>query len=98
MSKGKLPCVYILASKRNGTLYAGVTGDLAKRVWEHKTDAVDGFAKKYQVHTLVYFEVCDDMMSAIAREKHLKKWSRDWKIKLIEERNPDRHDLYSEIV
>jgi putative endonuclease len=90
--------VYILASKRNGTLYTGVTSDLAKRIWEHRTEVVDGFTKKYQVHTLVYFEVCEDMMSAITREKQLKKWSRDWKVRLIEKRNPEWRDLYCEIV
>ena len=98
MRKNKSACVYMLASKRNGTLYTGVTSDLAKRIWEHRTDVVDGLTKKYQVHTLVYFEVCEDMMSAITREKQLKRWSRDWKVRLIEKRKPEWRDLYSEIV
>ena len=71
-------CVYMLASKRNGTLYVGVTSDLIKRVWEHKEDFVEGFTKKYRVHTLVWFEMHEDMMSAIAREKALKEWKRAW--------------------
>ena len=73
----RLPCVYILASKRNGTLYIGVTSDLIKRVWEHQNDLVDGFTKEYGVHLLVYFEMLEDMASAIQREKQLKKWNRD---------------------
>ena len=90
----KQPCVYILASQRNGTLYIGVTSDLIKRVWEHKNNCVEGFTKKYGVHQLVYFEFHDDMVSAITREKQLKKWKRDWKLRLIEEQNPDWKDLY----
>jgi putative endonuclease len=82
------PAVYILASKRNGTLYIGVTSDLQKRNWEHKNDLVDGFTKKYGVHRLVYYELHGDMVSAIAREKQLKKWNRAWKLELIEEQNP----------
>lgn len=93
----KQPCVYILASQRNGTLYIGVTSDLVKRVWEHKHDMADGFTKKYGIHTLVYFEQCDDMVAAIAREKQLKKWNRDWKIELIESMNPEWSDLWEEI-
>ncbi len=85
---------YILASKKNGTLYIGVTSDLIKRVWEHKEDQADGFTKKYGVHTLVHFEVFDDIKSAIEREKQLKRWHRLWKINLIEEHNPDWKDLY----
>ena len=80
--------VYILASKKNGTLYVGVTSDLIKRVFEHKNDFVAGFTKKFQVHGLVYFEVSDSVESAIAREKQLKKWHRDWKIRLIEKGKP----------
>jgi putative endonuclease len=72
----KQPAVYILASGKNGTLYTGVTSSLVKRVWEHKQDLVDGFTKKYQVHYLVYYELCDDMLSAIAREKQIKAGSR----------------------
>ncbi|MBK9160011.1 MAG: GIY-YIG nuclease family protein [Nitrosomonadales bacterium] len=93
----KQPCVYILASQRNGTLYIGVTGDLVKRVWEHKNDLADGFTKKYDVHSLVYFEQCDDMVAAIAREKQLKKWNRAWKVELIESTNPEWRDLWEEI-
>lgn len=90
----KQPVVYILARKRNGTLYIGVTSNLAKRVWEHKNDLVEGFTKKYGVHSLVYFEQFGDMVSAIAREKQLKKWNRAWKIRLIENENPEWKDLY----
>lgn len=93
----KQPCVYILASQRNGTLYIGVTSDLVKRVWEHKHDMADGFTKKYGIHTLVYFEQCDDMVAAIAREKQLKKWNRDWKVELIESMNPEWSNLWEEI-
>jgi len=94
----KQPCVYLLASRRNGTLYAGVTSDLVKRIWEHKNDAVDGFTKKYGVHTLVWYEQHASMASAIAREKAIKEWKRPWKLKLIEESNPDWRDLYREIL
>ncbi len=92
------PAVYILASKRNGTLYIGVTSDLMKRVWEHKQDMVEGFTRKYEVHTLVYFEQHDEMAEAIRREKQLKKWNRAWKIELIEKINPHWRDLWPEIV
>jgi putative endonuclease len=92
------PCVYILASQRNGTLYVGVTSDLVKRIWEHKSDAVDGFTRKYGVHDLVYYELHADMLAAIAREKQLKKWNRTWKIELIETGNPEWRDLWEEIV
>ena len=77
----KQPAVYILASRRNGTLYIGVTSNLVQRVWQHKQDLVEGFTKKYQVHTLVYYEQHGDMVTAITREKQLKKWNRAWKIK-----------------
>ena len=90
----KLPCVYVLASKRNGTLYVGVTTDLVKRVYEHKNDLADGFTKKYQVHMLVYFETHEDISTAITREKQIKKWNRTWKIELIEQQNPEWQDLY----
>ncbi|MBX3648438.1 MAG: GIY-YIG nuclease family protein [Rhodocyclaceae bacterium] len=92
------PCVYILASKRNGTLYIGVTSDLVKRVWEHQNDLVEGFTKKYAVHRLVYYEMLENMESAIQREKQLKKWNRDWKIDLIEKDNPEWHDLYDSLI
>ena len=88
--------VYILASKRNGTLYVGFTSDLIKRVFEHKNDLVEGFTKKYGVHQLVYYEQTEDVKSAIQREKQLKKWNRSWKIELIEKMNPEWKDLYDE--
>ena len=94
----KQPSVYILASRRNGTLYVGVTSDLAQRVWQHKNDVVEGFSKAYGVHLLVYYELHEDMESAIIREKRLKKWNREWKLRLIEEKNPDWHDLYESIL
>ena len=94
----RLPCVYILASQRNGTLYAGVTSDLIRRVWEHKNDLTDGFTKRYGVHTLVWYEVHDNMESAIRREKAIKKWRRTWKITLIEQLNALWQDLYEELV
>ena len=94
----KEPGVYILASKRNGTLYIGVTSDLPKRVWEHKNDWVEGFTKRYRVHHLVYYEVHESMESAISREKQIKKWKRIWKLDLIEKQNPDWRDLWEEIL
>ncbi|QUT06139.1 GIY-YIG nuclease family protein [Sphingobium phenoxybenzoativorans] len=87
------PCVYILASKRNGTLYTGVTSDLIKRLHEHRTNAVPGFALKYNVKLLMWFETHDTMEEAIIREKRIKEWKRQWKIQLIEERNPHWSDL-----
>ena len=93
----KQPAVYILASKRNGTLYIGVTSDLQKRTWEHKSDFVEGFTKKYGIHRLVYYELHQDMSSAITREKQLKKWNRAWKLELIEGQNPDWIDLWKRI-
>ena len=92
------PAVYILASKRNGTLYVGVTGDLVTRVWQHSSDAVDGFTKRYRVHNLVYYELHDDMINAITREKQIKKWNRAWKIELIEKNNPTWMDLWPTII
>jgi putative endonuclease len=90
--------VYILASKRNGTLYTGVTSDLIQRVWQHKHDMVEGFTKKYGVKKLVYYEVHDNAESAVTREKRIKKWRRKWKLRLIEEKNPQWTDLHDEIV
>ncbi len=90
--------VYLLASKRNGTLYLGVTNDIVRRVHEHKLKAVDGFTTQYGVDKLVWFEIYDDVLTAIAREKELKKWRRSWKIRLIEENNAEWTDLYPEIV
>jgi putative endonuclease len=89
---------YILASKRNGTLYTGVTSDLIQRVWQHEQDLVEGFTKKYRVKKLVYYEVHDNAESAITREKQIKKWRRKWKLRLIEEKNPQWKNLYDEIV
>jgi len=86
--------VYVLASRRNGALYIGVTSDLLKRVWMHKHDVTEGFTKRYGVHRLVYFEEYDDIRDAITREKRLKKWNRAWKLRLIEEANPTWDDLY----
>ena len=94
----KQPCVYILASAKYGTLYIGVTSDLIKRVWEHKSDAAQGFTKAYGVHTLIWFEQHETMASAIAREKTLKAWKRDWKLNLIEASNPAWRDLYTELI
>lgn len=90
--------VYILASKRNGTLYIGVTSELIKRAYEHKNDFVEGFTKEYGVHNLVYFEETTDVESAIKREKQLKTWKRNWKLELIESKNPQWKDLYFEII
>jgi len=92
------PAVYILASRQNGTLYIGVTSDLAGRVWTHKNEVIEGFTKKYRIHRLVYYEMHPDMPSAITREKQLKKWNRAWKLELIEEKNPDWNDLWDKIV
>jgi putative endonuclease len=89
--------VYILSSKRNGALYIGVTSDLAQRVWQHKNKMVEGFTLKYNVDKLVYCEPFADAESAIAREKQMKKWKRNWKVRLIEEGNPEWKDLYEEI-
>ena len=94
----KQPAVYILASKRNDTLYIGVTNDLPKRAWEHKNDVVEGFTKRYSVHRLVYYELHEDMESAIRREKHMKKWNRAWKLELIEKQNPDWRDVWEGIL
>ena len=94
----KLPAVYILASRKHGTLYVGVTSNLIKRIWQHKNDLVDGFTKKYRVHLLVYYELHSDMEQAIIREKQLKHWNRAWKIRLIEGLNPCWDDLYESIL
>ena len=90
----RVPCVYILASKPDGTLYTGVTTSLVQRVWQQKNDLVEGFTKRYGVHTLVWYEVHDSIGSAIQREKALKKWKRAWKIRLITKMNPTWADLY----
>ncbi|MCX5916375.1 MAG: GIY-YIG nuclease family protein [Deltaproteobacteria bacterium] len=94
----KFPCVYILASQRNGTLYVGVTSDLVKRVWEHKNELVEGFTKQYGVHMLVWYEPHDTMESAIQREKGIKKWNRSWKLALVEKSNPSWKDLFDHLI
>jgi putative endonuclease len=94
----KQSAIYILANRRNGTLYVGVTSNLIKRVWEHKTDQVQGFTSKYDVHLLVYYEILDSMDAAIAREKQLKAGSRTRKLRLIESVNPEWRDLYPSLV
>ena len=94
----KQPCVYLLASERNGTLYVGVTSNLVKRIWEHKENLADGFTKKYAINLLVWYEVHETMESAISREKAIKEWKRLWKLRLIEEMNPEWKDLYDQIV
>lgn len=93
----KNPAVYILATIPRGTLYTGVTSDLRKRVWEHKNGSVGGFSGHYKVHLLVYFELHRDMISAIRREKQIKKWNRAWKIELIEQHNPEWKDLWVDL-
>ena len=89
--------VYILASKRNGTLYIGVTNDLARRVWEHREGMIDGFTKKYGVNRLVHYETFSDIHDAIHRETRLKKWNRQWKIDLIQKENVEWQDLYQSV-
>jgi len=89
--------VYMMASKKNGTLYIGVTSILKQRVWQHKNDVYEGFTKKYRVHCLVWYELTDHIGSAIRLEKQMKKWRRQWKIHLIEERNPNWDDLFGEL-
>jgi putative endonuclease len=90
--------VYILSSKRNGTLYIGVTNNLVRRVYEHKNDLVEGFTNSNRIHRLVYFEECTGVREAILREKQLKKWNRSWKLRIIEEKNPEWKDLYFELL
>ena len=94
----KQPAVYILANKRNGTLYVGVTSDLIKRIWQHKNNVVKGFTERYSIHQLVWYELHETMESAIRKEKMLKNWKRVWKLELIERSNPNWHDLYGTIV
>lgn len=89
--------VYLTAGKKHGTLYLGVTNDLVRRIYEHKSKTVPGFTSRYGVTRLVWFEIYDDPTTAIAREKDIKKWRRDWKIRLIEEDNPEWLDLYASI-
>ncbi len=90
--------VYILANRRNGTLYIGVTSDLVRRVYDHKHGSVEGFSKKYKTHNLVYYEVHERIEEAILREKQMKKWKRQWKLRAIESQNPDWEDLYGGIL
>ncbi len=89
--------IYILASRRNGTLYIGVTNNLIKRIGEHRDDVTGGFTKRYKVHNLVYFEHTNDIRAALEREKRVKAWKRAWKIRLIEELNPEWKDLYDDL-
>ena len=96
--RDRLYYVYILASRRNGTLYIGVSNDIMRRTWEHRNDLVAGFTKKYGVHILVWYEIYDDIDAAIAREKRLKRWNRDWKIALIEKTNSGWNDLYERLI
>jgi len=94
----RIPCVYILASARNGTLYIGVTSDLVQRVWQHRNGLVASFTRRHRIHTLVWHEVHETMDAAIAREKSLKEWKRAWKLALIEDANPYWHDLYPQLI
>ncbi|MGZ8251930.1 MAG: GIY-YIG nuclease family protein [Methylophilaceae bacterium] len=94
----KQPCVYILSNKVRGTLYVGVTSDLIQRIWQHKQKLVDGFTKQHDLQMLVYYEMHEDMLAAITREKQLKKWNRAWKIELIENMNHDWQDLYLSLI
>ncbi len=93
----KQTCVYILTNKKEGVLYVGVTSNLVQRIWQHKSNQVEGFTQKYNAHALVYYELYEDMEQAITREKQLKKWNRDWKIRLIEKDNSNWNDLWVEI-
>ena len=88
----------MLANRKNGTLYIGVTSNLIKRIWEHKNNVIDGFTKRYGIHALVWYELHETMASAIQREKEIKNWKRDWKIKRIAEINPEWNDLYQGIL
>ena len=90
-------CVYIMASRRNGTLYIGVTSDLPGRVWQHREGQVEGFTKKYECKMLVWFEAFDDLQEARRRELQMKKWKRLWKLRVIEEMNPEWNDLFESL-
>ncbi|MFT4198664.1 MAG: GIY-YIG nuclease family protein [Pseudoxanthomonas sp.] len=94
----KQPAVYILATRKNGTLYIGVTSDLVARTWQHKEHVVEGFSKRYNVTMLVWYELHGTMETAILREKQLKKWNREWKLRLVSESNPEWRDLWGDIV
>lgn len=93
----KQPCVYMLASRQNGTLYVGVTSDLIKRVWQHKNNMVESFTRHHGVHVLVWYEIHETMESAIVREKAIKQWKRRWKLNLIERDNHQWRDLYYDL-
>jgi putative endonuclease len=90
--------VYILSNKKNGLLYTGVTNNLVRRIYEHKNNLIPGFTKKYNLRCLVYYELQNDINFAIVREKNIKKWNRDWKVEMIELKNPNWKDLYEEII
>lgn len=94
----KQPAVYLLSSQRNGTLYVGVTSDLVRRIWQHREGLVEGFTRRYHVKTLVWYEQHETMYSAIAREQAIKKWNRNWKLRLIENSNPQWRDLRPDIL
>ena len=94
----KKPCVYLLASKQNGTIFTGVTSNLIKRGWAHKNNQVEGFSSQYDVHTLVWYEPHETMESAVQREKTIKNWKRIWKLHIIEENSPHWQDLYQDLV
>jgi putative endonuclease len=94
----KNPCVYIITNKRNGTLYTGVTSNLTQRIWQHKNGTFDGFAKQHGLSLLVWYELHETMEAAITREKQIKEWQRKWKLKRIEELNPEWRDLYEDII
>ncbi len=94
----KQPAVYLLASKKHGTLYIGVTSNLVARTWQHRQHVVEGFTKRYNVDKLVWYELHGSMEAAILREKQLKKWNREWKLRLVEEVNPEWRDLWEEII
>jgi len=94
----KIYYVYLLASGKRGTLYIGVTNDLLRRVYEHKTDAVEGFTKRHRVKRLVWYDTTADVEAAILQEKRMKRWRRQWKIELVEKANPDWRDLYDNLV
>lgn len=94
----KVGYIYILASRKNGTTYVGVTSDLVKRIWEHRDGVVESFTSEHNVHNLVHFEQFDSIIDAIAREKQLKNWKREWKVELIVSQNPEWDDLYKSIL
>ncbi len=98
MATDKQFFVYILASRKNGTLYIGVTSDIIKRVYEHKNNLAPGFTEKYRIHELVFYETFENIQEAIKREKQLKKWERRWKLELIEKKNPEWRDLYFDLL